>query len=633
MRDDLLSDPQPRHVGMWLGHAFFAVYCAIAIVYFRERVLYDTAVFLNTGPLLNGTFFSALGRVTVQYPPQVLPLIAVKLGMSSQAAAMAYSLNFALFHYVAWILIVHIFRRVDLGIAFIVCVLLYLVHNHIFIQGDVLHAMVYVFPFIALAEQDEPDAWAARGGRFALTTLFAAAACFGHPLMLGMIAYYALYVMVVRKRVDVLLAVSVVLSIAAYVSYKLLMIEGYESGAFSKTFQLHNFYESVAVLPGYIRNAHIVGIALFVLLLLRSLLDSRNAIAVILAIGAAGGLLFAVCSWLPLSAHSNWQFSGYTWMYFLSVYFVIVIPLFDERLVASKERHWRFRRWIHVTVVVVVALWAAGGTALDFHLARQRHLFISRVRDSLADVKPPIYLLDHQFSMNPLIRENDITFWDDSLLVSSYEGPDKACMVIPPYGWNNGKGDQYRKSYMRPLNARYFAIPSAGTQNAQVVNQTVSLDELRAAALHLAIHFPEKPAEISFRGGAPEDYRKPLELVYSAPIAFENLGVAPFPSRVTLDDQSPGETHPVAIGYYWLSGGRIVEGDRSVESLAIDVHKKFVQNIPVTRRGVPDDATLFVGLFVNGEFIPCANVTDLPQRRKTSRSLMAPREETVTPRS
>ena len=224
------------------------------------------------------------------------------------------------------------------------------------------------------------------------------------------------------------------------------------------------------MLPNYVWHAHWPAAAFLALFVFVALRAPGGRSVVVLTFAVMTALLFALCSWIPLHTHNNWQFSGYTWMYFLSFYIVMIVPIYHRRSAPPGVAGSRVLAGMRVLLGAVAFVWAVAGTTLDFHLARERHLFIARIRDALADVTPPVYLLDSQFSTNRLLRENDLTLWDDSLLVSSYDGPQNACMIIPPYGWKDGLADLYRVRYMRPLNPAYFDIPNATINNAHRAN-------------------------------------------------------------------------------------------------------------------------------------------------------------------
>ena len=606
------ADSRKNILLMGFGHALFAAYCILAFAFYRERVLYDTSLFLNTGPLLEGTFFKALDRVTVQVPPQILPLIVVWLGGSSAAAAMAYSLNFALFHYVFWILLAHGYRRPDLGLAYIACILIHLVHNNIFIQADLMHAASYLIVFIAAAQSQPKSAIATRVIRPTIMMLFAFAGCLGHPLMVPLLCFFTVYILLTTRRFDVSVIAAAIIAVALYALNKYGYADFYESGAFEKTLAFSHLRESLRVLPNYLWNAHWPGLfiaAIFAYATTRSLNTSFIAMFAVLLLFALG---IAICSWLPLAQHNNWQFSGYTWMYFLAFYIVLLIPIFD-RSCAPKRRGISNLR---IALVLALGLWMTYGTVLDFHLARERQRFILRVRDALTDVSPPIYLLDGQFSSNSLLRENDLTMWDDSLLVSSYDGPTKACMVITPLAWNDGGGDMYRGRYTRPLNPFYFKIPNA-KDNAFAVNTTADVADIMRAATTLTVGYPDQPKGLGYTGGPPDDYKKPFRVTYTIPIHFSNSGGKPFPSRVAdeFSESNRAAPIPVTIGYCWVLNDTVIAENKRADNLPIDIRKDFVHNIHVQRDGIPGDAKLTIGLFAGSTFIPCINSQKWPTSR------------------
>lgn len=109
------SPDQHRRFWIWAGHVYFGLMLLLSLVYYRERMLcFDTANYAFQ-LIVNQGFYTGHGRF-LTYATQVLPLLAVKAGLSLKAVLMIYSASFVLFFYSAYLILVYGLRNIRAGI-------------------------------------------------------------------------------------------------------------------------------------------------------------------------------------------------------------------------------------------------------------------------------------------------------------------------------------------------------------------------------------------------------------------------------------------------------------------------------------------------------------------------------------
>lgn len=106
------------------GHLFFAALAIMAIVYFKERVLFSDPSFFAFNLMYKEGFEIALGRWGSVFT-QILPIIAVKLGLPLKLVLQSFSLNFVLCFYAVFLFLGGYFKwqRITLpaAIAVVLC--------------------------------------------------------------------------------------------------------------------------------------------------------------------------------------------------------------------------------------------------------------------------------------------------------------------------------------------------------------------------------------------------------------------------------------------------------------------------------------------------------------------------------
>lgn len=106
MRSKSLTEPR---AGVWFKHLFFISLCIIAVVFYRERTLHYDPAFFVWGMINEKDFFIALSRYGA-WLGQSIPLLFIKAGSDIKTALISFSLSFAFFYYLLYLLAEYLLR-------------------------------------------------------------------------------------------------------------------------------------------------------------------------------------------------------------------------------------------------------------------------------------------------------------------------------------------------------------------------------------------------------------------------------------------------------------------------------------------------------------------------------------------
>lgn len=108
----------------WTGHLFFIVYIGFAAYYYLERsTAFDAAlysfklIFRNALNIENDRWGAAY--------TELIPLLAYRCGLSLKAFLAAYSLSFAIWNYIFFVVIAFIFRNAKVGLAYLFALVIF----------------------------------------------------------------------------------------------------------------------------------------------------------------------------------------------------------------------------------------------------------------------------------------------------------------------------------------------------------------------------------------------------------------------------------------------------------------------------------------------------------------------------
>lgn len=102
-----------RHTGRLLvniGHIYFIFMLLLSILLYQERMLSMDTAYYTFRVLLNTDFYTGHDR-TISYIPQILPILALKMGCSLKTFLIVYSASFILFYYMVYNIIVYVFKN------------------------------------------------------------------------------------------------------------------------------------------------------------------------------------------------------------------------------------------------------------------------------------------------------------------------------------------------------------------------------------------------------------------------------------------------------------------------------------------------------------------------------------------
>ncbi|MES2628250.1 MAG: hypothetical protein V4616_04705 [Bacteroidota bacterium] len=101
-----------------IGYGYFAVFLAFAIYFFKERVIYIDSANQTFGMINSGSFEIFVGRYSMVFS-QLLPLAAIKLGLSLRAVLLTYSASFVLVYAFCYYLCVDRLKNTAAGLVIV----------------------------------------------------------------------------------------------------------------------------------------------------------------------------------------------------------------------------------------------------------------------------------------------------------------------------------------------------------------------------------------------------------------------------------------------------------------------------------------------------------------------------------
>ncbi len=133
-----------RRIYALIGHLFSLVMIALAALLYQERLAIDTAYYLFQ--VINHEVFRVeCGRIILAVG-QILPLIAVKLGMSMDNVLLACSLNPPIYYYIFFNIFLYGFRNVGFALVMVITQLVGLSYGYF----TPMFELYYVVPWVLL---------------------------------------------------------------------------------------------------------------------------------------------------------------------------------------------------------------------------------------------------------------------------------------------------------------------------------------------------------------------------------------------------------------------------------------------------------------------------------------------------
>ncbi|HEX4886975.1 MAG TPA: hypothetical protein VFV37_02915 [Luteibaculaceae bacterium] len=175
------------------GYLHFAVLTVFALLFYRERVFY-----IDTGnqlfEMLNSENFHVfVGRYSMVFS-QIIPVVAIKLGLSLRAIAILFSLSFILVYLVAYALCVNVFKNIPAGLCIAVS---YMSASFTFFHAisetaQLLAFSSLLFAWLSYLKQNRLlHKW--RMSDWLITVLFLSLNFFIHPAAIFTVTFVILY--------------------------------------------------------------------------------------------------------------------------------------------------------------------------------------------------------------------------------------------------------------------------------------------------------------------------------------------------------------------------------------------------------------------------------------------------------
>ena len=571
----------PFQLSPWALHVFFALYAANCIVFYRDRMILDTAKLLASELLAHDSLFVVHGRAFIQIPPQLLPWLAIHLGFPLSYVAAAYSLGFCLYHYAMALLLFFVFKRRDLATLLVLVVLVYLVHANFYILVDGMQIVPWALCMLAVLQRPATTLL----GRmlvvigtvgFALATL--SSHPFGLPLCLAL-GSYAFWADEDRRRLVPALVVMTTALLLFY-AWRKSGMDDYERAKLAQV-GLAALWKNGWMFVRYALFAHGLAWCIALFFAVYGAVHSGRRAACWMTIPAMVAYTALIGCYLPM----RWEFLHvYAWHCMLPMYAIMAVVLFDRGGSTPALRA------VSRVVFAAVALWAVLGTTLDLTAFRARAEFQNGLCEALGGEAGGCYVLEDRQLSTDFARSLGRDFLpDETCLRSAYDRPGKTTILITRANFERATWIFSRRAAEAP--SRYLDwYPVSRNRCVSAVIPVQRADLVRAAG-HLSLQYAPGPWALRLVDGWLSNYRRPLQLVYDVPVSLVNTGKAPFPARDTADN-------PVMFGYYWHRNGKILYQDLKAEFLPVDVRTTTRHRLNVKRAGIPSDATLGMDLFL-----------------------------------
>jgi len=135
----LFADEKHRYLA--LGHAFYALFLIFSIIFYRERLFADGSLYffniVNYGEALMPHW-----RLTA-FIPQIPALAANALNFNINATAVAFSLGYASFFYLGFIVIAYVYGKPQQGMIIPIALSLFMSHGFFWQVSEMALALIF----------------------------------------------------------------------------------------------------------------------------------------------------------------------------------------------------------------------------------------------------------------------------------------------------------------------------------------------------------------------------------------------------------------------------------------------------------------------------------------------------------
>ena len=147
MKNSIRFFPFSPFAYKFFGQLFFSVLFVFSILFYKERIIYiDTAVYITkiiqTGlPNISGRYSGIFS--------QILPILAIKLGLPLKAVLISYSLSFVLLYYLVFLICVYKLKNIAAGITIILVLCLCTRNSFFYVATEMHQGLVFSVLFFA----------------------------------------------------------------------------------------------------------------------------------------------------------------------------------------------------------------------------------------------------------------------------------------------------------------------------------------------------------------------------------------------------------------------------------------------------------------------------------------------------
>lgn len=402
-----------------IGHIFFLVYFVYCLVFYRERTIAFDAAFYSFKIIHFGTFDIENGRWGAMYT-QLLPLIALGIGCSLKTFLICYSLSFAVWNYLFFLLIAYVLKRPTIAMAFVLSLVLTYRYSFFYPVSEIHSTIGPLFIFFALTDlfvqrAEEPLArvWPLLFALFLVALWIAKIHLLAICPLLFMLAYAALSAPRTKHHLSRLLTAALV-SAGVFIIFILLIPKGsFDSMRMVSGSDLLAVVKDVHVSKGYdffvheVRHDHLISLFLVATLLVTLFYKRLYLKAIVLVAAMSGFWLLVMANTIQSNSPLNYQNYYCYFGLLISIPFMIdLIPLLPRHLAA-----------ISIAFILIFSFYKIFKSGLPL---TDRTVYVERMTRSL-HASP-----DCKFVVSPANLNLDLLWgeWDlafESLLLSSLD--------------------------------------------------------------------------------------------------------------------------------------------------------------------------------------------------------------------
>lgn len=430
------------------SHVFFLVLCIFSILFYKERIIYiDSANYITniiqTGyPLISGRYGALFS--------QLLPLLAIKAGLSLKAVLISYSLSFILLFYLVFLVCVYILKNTGAGII-IVLILSLCVRDTFYYavtemhQGMVFSVFLYAWLYSPLNNETQNKLVKT------IVPLAVVILCFiTYPATIFPLLF-TLFFFLIEKRQYFNFYYYIVLffTIALFLTKALLTSENAPEGR--EYAQILNFSESlvnifelpaIVYLKGHSGTFTMIYVYFEIILLSLSLfyIYSKNYLKLSLM------WIFTI-SYTVVNAilHSKGDSGIVLEKSFIPLGFFVALPFASDLLPKLK-----INSYLILSLFVIILFLRIRDISLRAKVQRERLAYISSVCNYARNLKGQKFFFKQENLNHDKILIN-WAFGMESLLMSSLESPDSSITIFLLKDFTTVKDFSPEKIYLCPF--------------------------------------------------------------------------------------------------------------------------------------------------------------------------------------